>query len=474
MDRRRLARPRPRRQLFPQAVAAGLAARRIQAAARGFLARRRLQRQRRGLMSPADVRAIKRRQGQVKAGRPGVFPKYRIGSLVGTDKSKRTVNPMKVDPRVVKIHYDYNHQVTQTQVAYFGFMDGGSMKQQLDHGCLALAQMIYRRIGIIAVHEDMNVETRSTTHTYTPKIDQIRMHFDAVNEDGTTSDFNTVITDGLSTGTITLATLRDAIVDAVLNQANSGAWPTNLDLVSGTDMYQRYDLTNVMIHFNAMQKYKYQNITPSTGLSEGQGSTVNDVSANPLSGRIYQFKHVTPRLKSIVKENDHTSFPLDNLAKIEDITSNSEQGNLACEAFRTGTVYNGTLKLGFRQPFKAVSVFDNTSHEDKFYMPPGGYKQMIKKTSVVMNFKRFCIATAIRGPGLNPAPYIGLNNDERVKRIGTSTLWAVEPAVRTSQNEVTKLIVNRELWLTAKALPGKTRQAVRAKTFVEDGADFGA
>lgn len=472
MDRRRLARPRARRQLFPQAMAAGLAARRIQAAARGFLARRRLQRQRRGLMSPADVRAIKRRQGQVKAGRPGVFPKYRIGSLVGTDKSKRTVNPIKVDPRVVKIHYDYNHQVTQTQVAYFGFMDGGSMKQQLDHGCLALAQMIYRRIGIIAVHEDMNVEQRSTTQTYTLKVDSIRLHFDAVNEDGTNSDFHTIITDGLSTGTKTLAALRDAIVTAILSQGNSGAWPTSMDLVSGSEVYQRYDLTNVMIHFSAMQKYKYQNITPSTGVV-GE-STVNDVNANPLSGRIYQFKHITPRLKSIVKENDHASFPLDNLAKIEDITSNSEQGNLACEAFRTGTLYSGALKLGFRQPFKAVSVFDNTSHEDKFYMPPGGYKQMIKKTAVVMNFKRFVIATVIRGPGLNPAPYIGMNNDERVKRIGTSTLWAVEPAVRTSQNETTKLIVNRELWLTAKAVPGKTRQAVRAKTTVEDGADFGA
>ena len=417
-------------------------------------------------MSPADVRSIKRKQGQVTV--PGVFPKYRIGSLIGTDVSKRTVSKKKVDPREVKVHYDYNHQVTQTQVAYFGFKDAGSADEQLSHGCLALAQMIYRRAGVFATHEDMSVQ--GTTATTLMRIDAIRIQFNSIAADGVTGHFENTITAGISTGTITLDGLRDAIKAAIVDRAsNYAAWPVTMQILKvgavEYDILQSYDLTNVMVHFAAMQKYKYQNITPSGNIG-AEVSTVNDVQANPLSGRVYQFKHPVPRLRPVVKENDEKDFPLDNLAKIEDAETNT----LACEAFRTASLYSNGLKLGFKQPFKAVGVFDNCTHEDKVYMPPGGYKQLIRKTAVVMNFKRFVMATFLR----DGSQWVGMNNELRVPRIGTSTLWALEPAVRTSVNETTKLIVNRELWLTAKCVLGKERQIVRAKTIVSDGTDFGS
>lgn len=419
-------------------------------------------------MSPADVRAIKRRnQGQVKSA--GVFPKYRIGSLIGTDRSKRTVNKSKVDPRVMRTHYDYNHTCTQNQVAYFGFQDAGSQEQQLRQGCLALAQMIYRRAGVICVHEDMSIN-----HTNLMRIDAIKMHYQKTEATGVSTHVEDLITDGISTGTTTLAGLCTAIQTSIETRVDGAFWPVQLTLLKvgavDYDIFCMYDLTNVMIHFAAMQKYKYQNITPATGAVGS--SNINDVQANPLSGRIYQFKHPVPKLRALVKENDEKDFPLDNLAKIEDLVASSAEGVLACEAFRTGTLYSGALKLGFRQPFKAVAVFDNCSHEDKVYMPPGGYKQLIKKTSVVMNFKRFVIATGVKVSG--GAQWTGLNNETRVSRIGTSTLWGLEPAVRTSSSETTKVIVNRELWLTAKAVPGANKQPVRAKTVVVDGTDFGS
>lgn len=418
-------------------------------------------------MSPADVRAMKRKakQGQVRSA--GVMPKYRIGALTGTDRSKRTVNKAKVDTREVKIHYDFNHLVTQDQVAYFGFSDAGSTDHQLKHGCLALALMIYRRAGAIVAHEDINVQ-----HTNLLRIDAIKIQFHGVESDGTTTHFENLITDGISSGTKTLAGLRDAIVAVINARVLDGAWPVTMQILKigaiDYDILQMYDLTNVMIHFNAMQKYKYQNVTPAT---DG-GTNLNDVQANPLSGRLYQFKNITPRLRAIVKEADEKDTPLDNLAKIEDIANT--EGNLACEAFRTTSLYSAALKLGFRQPPKAVSIFSNCSHEDKVYMPPGGYKQLIKKTSVKMNFKRFVIACAVYSTPSVPERFIGLNNDTRVSRIGTSTMWALEPAVRTSASEQTKIIVNRELWLTAKAVVGANRQPVRSKTVVSDGGDFGA
>lgn len=419
-------------------------------------------------MSPADVRAMKRKpkQGQVKVA--GVMPKYRIGTLIGTDRSKRTVDKAKVDPRVVKVHYDYNHVVNQATCAYFGFSDAGSLDQQLNHGCLALAQMIYRRAGAIAVHEDIDVQ-----HTNLMRIDAIKIQFHAVKADGTTDHYEDTITAGISTGTKTLSALRDAIVSAIISRGNNhGAFPVTMQILKvgaiDFDIMQSYDLTNVIVHFDAMQKYKYQNVTPAT---DG-GTNLNDVTANPLSGRLYQFKHVTPRLRAMVKEFDEKNTPLDNLGKIEDITADSSEGNLACEAFRTAGLYSNGLKLGFKQPPKAVSIFSNCSHEDKIYMPPGGYKQLIKKTSVKMNFKRFVIASL--RTTTSGSLWVGLGNNERISRIGTSSMWALEPAVRTSADETTKVIVNRELWLSAKAVAGAAKQPVRAKTIVSDGANFGS
>lgn len=481
MDRRRLARPRARRQLF-QPLAAGLAARRIQAAARGFLARRRLQRQKRGLMSPADVRRIKKKYGQVKT--QGVFPKYRIGSLIGTDKSSRKVNPAKVDVREVRQHYDFNHQVTQNQVAIFGFSDAGSIDQQLKIGCMALAQMIFRRCGMKATHGDVNVDSLHTDTAATsirPDIYNVYIGYQSVTVDGNTNHTSAKL---VPSSSWTLNALRTQIFDSIIANVSQGYFPATLIITkvfawdnSATppateSRFAYYDLENVMIHMNAMTKYKYQNVTPSTGAGT-EISSVNDVNANPLSGRVYQFKGPTPRLRTTIKDNE-AAYPLDQLDKIEDLTADSAQGTLACEAFRTGAAYSGALKHGYHQPFRSVGVFSNCTHEDKLYMPPGGYKQMIKKTAVKMNFKRFVIATARHSDHPTQTVWIGLGNQIRIPRIGTSTMWAIEPSVRTDANETVKLIVNRELYYTAKAVVGDRKQIVRSSTIVQNGADFGS
>lgn len=427
-------------------------------------------------MSPADVRALKRKKtyGQVKTA--SVFPKYRIGSLIGTDKSNRKVNPSKVDVMQVRQHFDYNHQVTQNQVAIFGFSDAGSIDQQLFVGCLALANMIYRRCGSYATHPDVSVDDTHTeasaTNTVRMALFGIYLGFELVDNAGNTTHSSVQVSRGT-----TLNELATNLKTAIFNQQSSnGSYPTTLLLTKSTKLnlieeerYAYYDLSNVMVHFNALTKYKYQNITPSTGLSEGQGSSVNDVSANPLSGRVYQFKGPTPRLRSTIKDAE-VNFPLDNLDKIEDITADSNQGTLACEAFRSGALYSGALKAGFHQPFRGVGVFTNVTHEDKLYMPPGGYKQMLKKTAVKMNFKRFVIATLSRAVG---TAFIGLGNQDRVPRIGTCTMWAIEPAVRTDVSETVKLIVNRELFYTCKTVPSTKKQIVRSSTIVQNGADFG-
>ncbi len=127
-----------------------MAARRIQAAARGFLARRQVARMRRPrLMSPMDISKIKRRktQGQIKDTSRAVLPKARIGSLIGTAKSSRKVKG-KMDPLVITEHDDRHATVSQPMVAYWGYSDAGSLDQQLEMGCRALVNMFARRSGL--------------------------------------------------------------------------------------------------------------------------------------------------------------------------------------------------------------------------------------------------------------------------------------------------------------------------------------
>ncbi len=255
---------------------------------------------------------------------------------------------------------------------------------------------------------------------------------------------------------------------------------THDSVATGTQPYRTYatyDLENVMIDFSYMRKYKWQNVTPAnTDIvpPEGGGSytyppvfNINDINANPLSGKIYQFKHRVPQVRSA--QLDNTDLP--ELAKVQ--MSDGADGALQTNAFRVSTDYNDALEYPFKQPFKAMQIFKDTVSEDKVYMPPGGYKQLIRKGKKTMNFTRFCAATVS-----DPFPANTQNYSRRTagsdvpNRIGTSTIWGLEPVIRTTTNEHVRVAVQMETWFTSKARAGtKTVPVVQINT-VGAGANF--
>ncbi len=104
------------------------------------------------LMSPMDIGKMGRKrakQGQIPKGATrAVMPKFRIGSLIGTEKSKRPVSLKKLDPLEIKLHTDSTSVVDQGGVAYFGFPDAGPQDEQLKQGCYALVNLFTRRSGL--------------------------------------------------------------------------------------------------------------------------------------------------------------------------------------------------------------------------------------------------------------------------------------------------------------------------------------
>lgn len=474
-------RPRPRRQLFAP-MAAGMAARRIQAAARGFLARRRVAGMRRPrLMSPMDIGKIKRRkkQGQIPKGATrGVMPKYRIGSLIGTVKSKRKVTG-KMDPLKLTTHSDRCCNIDQTMVAYWGFSDASSQDDQLLQGVRALVQMFLRRSGIKLSTIDQSFNDSYLYNSVTDnrsKLDRIIMQYVRRGPDGKNGVIQEVAINVSEADTITV--IADTIFDDIKakgagpDTSGLGEWPVRALLQTKIPnqtyiTFATYDLANCMVDFTYMRKFKWQNVTPADNtLSPGDQSryNLNDVHANPLSGKIYHFKGPVPVVRAAQLDNGL----LPNLANVQalieytpgaapGVGTSRVDGNLDCAAFRTdGSYSTGQLYNAFQQPFKAQTFFKNVNTEDKVYMPPGGYKQLIRKGEVTMSFTRFCKATVCPAKGsVGSTTLQGI--EPMPSKIGGCTIWGLEPAVRTAPTETSRIAMNMETWLSAKIRVGEQK-----------------
>lgn len=477
---------RARRALFvpPEAVAvAGIAARRIQRAARGFLARRRAQRGQ--LMSPRDVKNIRRAprralRGQLTKSTARVMPKYRIGSLVGTVRSKRKVTG-KMDPLKVTTHSDRCCNIDQTMVAYWGFTDASSQDDQLVQGVRALVQMFVRRAGLKVSTVDQRFLDSYLYNSVADnriKLDRIILQYVRRGPDGKNGEIREVAFEvGLADSITTITNALFADIKAKGNGPDStgmGEWPVRACLLQVTeknptryDVFATYDLANCMVDFTYMRKFKWQNVTPADNtLSPGDQSryNLNDVHANPLSGKIYHFKGPVPIVRAAQLDNG----VLPNLPNIQalieytpgaasGVGTSRVDGNLDCTAFRTdGSYATGQLYNAFQQPFKAQTFFKNTDTEDKVYMPPGGYKQLIRKGKVTMSFTRFAKATVCPAKGsIGSTTLQGI--EPMPPKIGGCTLWGLEPAVRTQPTEKTIIALNMETWLSAKIRVGEQK-----------------
>lgn len=470
----------------------------IQAAARGFLARRRAQRRRNRehvLLSPMDIQRKYRRARKPAKSTPKVFPKARIGSRIGTVKSKRPVSLKGLDPLLIKTHLDQNSKVSQSTVSYFGYADAGDFEQQRLEACKALVNMFFRRSGIKMTNID---QTSSTTqgfpgdnppgNYYTLKLRRIIITFLHHDRDGAQAFSDGEIAVNNTSTIHSIAVVLSNLIKLKARTAggsssNNVMWPivatlwsnqgaTQSPSVDNWVKFAHYDLTNTMIDFSFKRKYKWQNITPAGTTGTDGGTNINDIQANPLSGRVYKFKGPVPLVRDPVKLaltsiNGNPANGAD-FANIED----QGPGHLICTAFRKGSDYTKDPLPVFAQPFKANQYFKNCETEDKVYMPPGGYKELMRSGKVTMNFKRFMQATT-RDPAWDQH---GVNADPTIlkpPKIGTSTLWALEPALRTDVAEEVRLHVNYETWFTTKARVSNKKQPVVTEMVVQAGPEFG-
>lgn len=444
----------------------------IQAAARGFMVRRRRRlaepRPQRVLMSPMDIqrrfRRARRPQGQVVV--PTVMPKARIGSMVGTEKSKRKVS-MKVNPLTIKSHWDVNNNVRQAQVAYFGFPDAGDQDKQLHTATMALVNMFFRRSGMkqASITNTTN-DHISTDYQNSPRLSRVTINY-LRTTGGATGSF-TVVNYAVS-GNTSIKDLADTLVADFKSYAQQARFPAVAVLSCSSDIpnvdafrnYAQFDLAEIMVDFSYLRKYKWQNITPAGD----DRNNVNDIAANPLQGKIYQFKGPTPMLRETLIDRGYDEIPFGIRIEKQRDSSGNAIDYIDCTATRSNGTYLSSPHPAFAQPFKATQFLKNTLTEDKVYMPPGGYKQLIRKGKVTMSFKRFVMASAV-------FDLADVGNNKRPPKIGTCTLWGLEPSVRTDAQEIINVIVNSELHQTATCRHTPKKLPVQTVRTVENGYNF--
>jgi hypothetical protein len=390
-------------------------------------------------------REYKRKTGKKKFSankrlKRGSFPRARIGTVMGVHGKKgKKPAPLKGVRRVL----DKSLTSTQTDVNYVGFQQFGSAREVAFTLCLHIVKDIFARTGApinswqgaFKNHASLPTEHRNrltsiTFHFQSDKYYDVEYH----------------------NYTFTLAaydTAEDLATDMEAQfrlQYSEGFYPLGYTLGNneGEKFYSHETLGEDMVDFYATTYIKVHNITPA----DNDSTNINDVNANPLIGKIYDFKH--PYIK--MHEEYLREVEAQQITGTDDWTQVHNIQNTVSHSDRVDTQYlrnsgaaniwDGDLLDAFKKPPRGAAVFANLAGAKTLSMPPGGYQVVKRDIKVTCSVKRF-IAGAYNVFNENSAssaikPVIRpiLN---RVIMLG------MEPAVRSETDEQLKLVVARKI-----------------------------
>lgn len=477
MDRRRLARPRARRQLFPQAMAAGLAARRIQAAARGFLARRRLQRQRRGLMSPSDIRHRYKPRAVPKRAR---YPIARIGSNMGSIKKGKKPVPRKAG--TVACHFDANLYTRQKQTAYIGMYTAGSTDAILRCYAGALLRQVFSKAGFAPSSWEgdfkMSMNAPAGKDFENQQVRYLRVIFSKeygrpVSGIAKSTEYQSQDID--CNTAVSFEALTTQLMNEIRDHYNDGFLPCKWEALSqpivhngGSFEYLQKNIvaSNInwgaeMVDFSSTNTIKFQNVTPATGLDDGSTGdrfNVNDVSANPIQGKLYDFKTDIPKLNANFLENiENTTDSYTQIGKFQAKSTSDYWAGV--QYLRSGAAMSGSLLKAFAQPPSGPQVFRSLAGQKIVTMPPGGYKSIIRKANVKLNTRRFIRSLFSYEPDTTETTALFSPAMPAKSMFNKAIVLAVEPTLRTAagDEEEVHLAANQDIRMAISLRKAPTR-----------------
>ena len=449
-------------------------------------------------------------RGKYVPSRAGAVPKHRIGRYMGNYKKGRKP-PVG---RVAERHIDTSYTIDQNMVNYVGFQTHGSMGDILLTYCMALCREIAQKskISLTSFHQRMqdqdnrsNTSAISVNYVDRSRLGLIQFAFSKVDMHGNkTQEYHDyqVLNEDYSQSWLDFAGwIRDRIFVAC---GQNGFSPESYALCSSNDFtafhnadpgtttftgaVQPFFVNKTwgedIVQFACKSITKVNNVTPA-GTDRHD---INDVNANPLQGKLYDFKHSAPRFTNAwitnIHDGDGTSYP--DIDKLQ--STHLRQDMLQTQRLRMRVPVSGTadftytaLHPDFKQPPRGTSVWSNVDGVQNVHMQPGGFKTIVRTGTVKASTARFIAGVMYSRVDVNNISLSGATQtvtasdgtnippdyDKRIRSrpvITPSFILALEPTVRTETNEEVKLVVNRDLHQTCKIRRAPSRGTAKQVT----------
>lgn len=415
-------------------------------------------------MSPADVRRIKRKPNPMVS--KGRYPAARVGNNMGTIAKGKRVKPR--NPGTVVAHYDQNLYTQQTQCAYVGFWTAGNYDQIGLAYAGAVMRQIFAKCGAAPVtwqgsYRPMQNQSAGTLQQGPQEIQFLfsKEHASSITDGtgaivpGTTYHTYVMTVNQTSSFEVYAEALRDQIRGRFDDGYLPAMWEAYMK--APDDNARRMICSNKhwgeeMVDFDAATTIKIQNVTPASNLIgprsgeayQAEMYNINDIAANPLQGKVYDFKNDTPRLAAGFKENyEMTTSSYQEIGEIETKLHNDQF--MLTSKLRSGDTYSGTLLGCMKQPFNSTSVFRNIDTIGKVSMPAGGYKSLVRKAHVKTNTRRFVTSLFTKAMGSSSSTFAP--HQPSKAQFNKAIMVALEPALRTASGneEFVALACNQDI-----------------------------
>lgn len=335
--------------------------------------------------------------------------KGRKGPKAKTQKSKRTVKkktsskkkPKKKTSYVVTTKQEVHGKFRRKNVSYFGFQATAGMAELFKVAADAIMRAFLKkhRVGIRVTDEQVPIEST------VPAVSKMRIDYRRTRYDNGTDG-------GDSNGTIrnfgsgTYQSHVTALGIELEAKCRDGFYP-RLGVMfnsAGTPVTVHHKLGDAKLALSVKRVIKLRNITKNDTTTNGGGNDLNSLDNNPIQGRLYKFRHDTPRVTPSLYETD-----IANYSKFHDrqCTAGVIFGP---QRHPSGDNDGAPIEPAIMAENKVLSspppggrIWDNLSSSKKIAMAPGQaaqHKMQFKYQGTVRQFLAKFATTAYEAPSI--------------------------------------------------------------------------
>ena len=356
------------------------------------------------------------------SGRKGKAPTRRVGSYGGRFKAPKKAKMSGV--KGIKNHAEIYGTCETKNAVYHGFNTCGGRPNVFKQYAEQLLKSIMLEQGISLNNRDSEIYWGNAGN-----MEKIELKFSRVDLAGSIT--NSFINIPLGTATSyanfdsTVGLMMNAFMSAALQQDRDGfvGWALfefQGDSSTSRPIKRNYNCSDAHFELHVKSTFKVQNQTQSDPDSAGARSGSTDViDANPLEGKVYRFKSGFPK----VRQQFLTAG-----WELDDFQGDIQANGLCLAPADTGTVYDTGNPLF--SPFMGNTMFSNCVAQGKITLQPGKYKSSIHTYTFSGSVRSFIKAA--------------ISSDQSRFTMGDTILYGMEPAMRTSDNELVKIAYNLE------------------------------